>query len=172
MTARRIGVLMGGESQERDEEKAALDRIEAWRAEGRMDVEANGRFVILRAPERIDNALLFLYVRDRLALGGPRVQLLCYPDRRGTDAQRTYKLRSHGGLDLELVYRQLRERVPEAHAGTSRAAPARLLCPGPDRRGDTGGSHPRRTLRDGFGRLHPRRAGRQRRPASRTSRAG
>lgn len=107
----RLGSWRDGAARaERDQ----LDEIDRWATQGRLKLERGGRLAVLDAPRRIDNAVLFLYLRERLPLEGRRVQLLHYPDRGG---RRVYKLRSHGGLDLHPAFEMLRVRLPNAGFG-------------------------------------------------------
>lgn len=109
------------EGSRRSHEEATLARIRAWREEGRWQSLAGGRLVFLDAPEKIDNAELFLYVA-RESEGGspPAVQVLRFPSNGG--ATSTFKLRSHAGYDLGPLYPLLNARFPGARFGGRAAA--------------------------------------------------
>ena len=96
-----------------------LDEIGEWVAAGRLEVAGDGRLAILDAPRRIDNATLFLYVRERRPFGGAGIQLLHYA---AEDGRRVYKLRAHGSLDLHPLYETLADRLPAAGFGGRSAA--------------------------------------------------
>ncbi|MFC1707248.1 hypothetical protein ACFL59_10625 [Planctomycetota bacterium] len=102
------------ESEARGAEESVLQRIALWCKEGRLHTDHDGRVLVLSATERIDNACFFLYVRKEMPLAGPRIQLLTYPS--GGDLV-TYKIRSHGGLDLHPLFLALNEKFPQTGFG-------------------------------------------------------
>lgn len=104
---------------ERDERRG-LDRIAAWAEQGLLVVEQGGAFVRLDAPEKIDNAVLYLYVKLRVPGPRNRVQLLAYPYEDRDTVQ--YKVRAHGDVNLNPLYASLNERLPEAGFGGRAAA--------------------------------------------------
>jgi hypothetical protein len=109
------------EKATRESEEAILETIEAWRGEGRLRVEMEGRLAVLEAPEEIDNLSLFSYLARRMPLPGHRVQLLSFPSDPGSDLV-TYKIRSHAGFDLNPLYPALEEALPGASWGGRSAA--------------------------------------------------
>lgn len=102
----------------RAKEAATLAAIDAWAAEGRLAAHLAGRLVTLDAPRKIDNADLFLFLAHSDC--PPVVQLLAYPAEAGPGV--VYKLRAHGGFDLNPLFTALRARFPESGFGGRSAA--------------------------------------------------
>lgn len=99
----------------RAEAAEVQERIHSWR-DG-MRFLADGALCFLEAPEKIDNSSLYLYLARHRPM--TRLQLLTYPV--GRD-QVIYKIRSHGGLNINPLLNTLGERFPESRFGGRAAA--------------------------------------------------
>jgi len=99
------------EREMRDKEKRTLDEIAACESRGGLKRELGDRLVVCEMERKIDNADLYLY----LSRGErrPVVQALIYPGSEGLKV----KLRSHGGFDLNPLFRRLNELMPRGCFG-------------------------------------------------------
>jgi hypothetical protein len=106
----------------RCKEGATLGRIGGWIDAGRWREAAGGKVIMLEAPEKIDNADLYLYVVREATAGRsrPTVQLLGFPS--GGAGGVTWKVRSHGGWDIMPLLGRLNERFADAGFGGRTAA--------------------------------------------------
>jgi hypothetical protein len=112
------------EAASRDRRAQALASIDAWDEGGRLETRAGGRLIFLDAPAKIENADLFVHVTARAATDARFarvvVQVLRFPKK--GDRGHIFKVRSHGGFDLNPLIARLRERLPAAAFGGRSAA--------------------------------------------------
>src|SRR5262249_12950569 len=86
----------------------------------RLTRHDGGRVALLDAPRKIDNGDFFLYFTLRSER--PVIQVLRYPGGESFPGRFMYKIRAHGGFDLNPLFRRLRAEFPGAQFGGRSAA--------------------------------------------------